>query len=184
MNVTELETGREFQLIATTTFVEITSLHPFYAYEWQVSAVTIDKGPYTTLSVVMTSEDGKIYCVVLLHFINLMNTVPSSPPENIYGEALSSTSIFIMWDPPIRQHRNGIITGYFINITTLVTREVVQVFTLDNNYTINFLQPFTVYNLIVAASTSVGIGPFSVVLTIQTLEDGKIRRSSFATKII
>ena len=61
VNVTELETGREFQLIATTTFIEITSLHPFYTYEWQVSAVTIDKGPYTTLSVVMTSEDGKNY---------------------------------------------------------------------------------------------------------------------------
>ena len=58
LNVTELETGRKFELIATTTFVEITSLHPFYTYEWQVSAVTIDEGPYTTLSVVVTSEDG------------------------------------------------------------------------------------------------------------------------------
>lgn len=58
VNITELETGREFELIATTTFVEITSLHPFYTYEWQVSAVTIDEGPYTTLSVVVTSEDG------------------------------------------------------------------------------------------------------------------------------
>ena len=115
----------------------------------------------------------KIIGVVLLRFINLMNTVPSSPPENIYGEALSSTSIFITWDPPVRQHRNGIITGYFINITTLATREVVQVFTLDNNYTVNFLQPFTVHDLIVAASTTAGIGPFSTVLTIQTLEDGK-----------
>lgn len=111
--------------------------------------------------------------VVLLYFTNLMNAVPSSPPENFYGEALSSTSIFIMWDPPVRQHRNGIIIGYFINITTLITREVLQVFTLDSNYTVTFLQPFTVYSLIVAASTSAGIGPFSTVLTVQTLEDGK-----------
>lgn len=58
MKVTELETGTEFELVATTTFIEISSLHPFYTYEWQVSGVTIDEGPYTTLSVVMTSEDG------------------------------------------------------------------------------------------------------------------------------
>ena len=82
-----------------------------------------------------------------------------------------------MWDPPVRQHRNGIITGYVINITTLATRENVQVFTLDSNYTVNFLEPFTVYDLIVAASTSAGIGPFSTVMTIQTLEDGKNRTS-------
>ena len=78
-----------------------------------------------------------------------------------------------MWDPPVRQHRNGIITGYFINITTLITREVSQVFTSDSNYTVTFLQPFTAYNLIVAASTAAGIGPFSTVSTIQTLEHGK-----------
>lgn len=102
-----------------------------------------------------------------------MTTVPSSPPENIYGEALSSASIFIMWNPPVRQHRNGIITGYVINMTILATREVLQFLTFDSNYTVNFLQPFTVYNLIVAATTSAGIGPFSTVLTIQTLEDGK-----------
>ena len=112
--------------------------------------------------------------MLLLHFIIFSwVTAPSSPPEDIYGEALNSTSIFIMWDPPVRQYRNGIITGYFVNITTLSTREVFQVFTLDSNYTITLLNPFTMYNLIVAASTSVGIGPFSMVLTIQTLEDGK-----------
>ena len=58
MNVTELETGREFEYSAATTFIEITSLHPFYTYKWQVSAVTIDEGPYTPPSVVVTLEDG------------------------------------------------------------------------------------------------------------------------------
>ena len=60
VNVTELDTWRKFELIATTTFIEIVSLHPFYTYEWLVSAFTIDEGPYTTPSVVKTLEDGII----------------------------------------------------------------------------------------------------------------------------
>lgn len=58
MNVTEVETGSRFDQIATTTFIEITSLHPFYTYEWLVSAFTVGEGPYTSPSAVTTPEDG------------------------------------------------------------------------------------------------------------------------------
>ena len=37
---------------------------------------------------------------------------------------------------------------------------------------IDTLAPFTTYSILIAASTSVGLGPFSTVLTVQTPEDG------------
>ena len=48
-----------FQRVSTTTSIEITSLHPFYVYEWRVSAFTVGEGPYSSISTVTTPEDGK-----------------------------------------------------------------------------------------------------------------------------
>ena len=48
-----------FQRVSTTTSIEITSLHPFYVYEWTVSAFTVGEGPYSSISTVTTPEDGK-----------------------------------------------------------------------------------------------------------------------------
>ena len=59
VNVTEVETGRMWQLISITTSINVSSLHPFYLYEWIVSSFTIGDGPYTSVSTVMTPEDGK-----------------------------------------------------------------------------------------------------------------------------
>ena len=59
VNITEVATGRVFQRVSTTTSIEITSLHPFYVYEWRVSAFTVGEGPYSSISTVTTPEDGK-----------------------------------------------------------------------------------------------------------------------------
>ena len=80
-----------------------------------------------------------------------------------------------MWDPPLVQNRNGIIRDYIINVTALETGENSQFITTDGNLTVPFLTPFSTYAFIIAARTSVGAGPFSTVVTIRTLEDGKIR---------
>lgn len=71
------------------------------------------------------------------------------------------------------RNRNGIITGYIINVTTLDTGEISQYVTLGRNLTLDSLAPFSTYAFIIAARTSIGAGPFSTDLTIQTLEDGK-----------
>ena len=59
VNVTEVETGRMFQLITNTTGITIGSLHPYYTYNCTVSAVTIGPGPFSTVITVRTAEDGK-----------------------------------------------------------------------------------------------------------------------------
>ena len=64
VNVTEVATGRVFQRVSTTTSIEITSLHPFYVYEWTVSAFTVGEGPYSSISTVTTPEDGMLIFAV------------------------------------------------------------------------------------------------------------------------
>ena len=78
------------------------------------------------------------------------------------------------------QNRNGIITGYIVNVTALDTGEISQYITPDRNLTLNSLTPFSTYAFIIAARTSVGAGPFSTDVTIQTLEDGKIINSKIS----
>ena len=59
INVTELDTGRALQEFTTTsTSITIAFLHPFYTYEWMVSAFTVGIGPYTESSSIKTPEDG------------------------------------------------------------------------------------------------------------------------------
>ena len=59
MNITELDTGQHFQVVSSTSSVSVTSLHPFYNYEWTVSAFTVGKGPYSVPLSITTLEDGK-----------------------------------------------------------------------------------------------------------------------------
>ena len=56
--VTEVDTGRILRIATNSTAINMSSLHPYYTYEWIVSAYTIDTGPYTVASTVMTHEDG------------------------------------------------------------------------------------------------------------------------------
>lgn len=58
VNVTEIETGQEFQRAVTTTSVVIATLHPFYTYTWTVTAVTVGEGPYSPPSTLSTPQDG------------------------------------------------------------------------------------------------------------------------------
>jgi len=69
VNITEVATGRMFQRVSATTTIEITSLHPFYIYEWKVSAFTVGEGPYTSMLTISTPEDGKLILKVDYYFM-------------------------------------------------------------------------------------------------------------------
>ena len=58
-----------FQRVSATTTIEITSLHPFYIYEWKVSAFTVGEGPYTSVLTISTPEDGKLILKVDYYFM-------------------------------------------------------------------------------------------------------------------
>lgn len=118
-----------------------------------------------------------VSCILILclecDWMILVTSAPSSPPENLNGEVLSSSSVYLQWDVPPPEHQNGIITGYFINVTALETGTAIHMSTANNNVTFESLQPFTTYFCIVAARTSAGKGPYTTAVIVQTLEDGK-----------
>lgn len=60
VNITELETGMASQLIvAGATQLLIDTLHPYYVYNFYISAATaIGRGPYSPIFSIQTPEDG------------------------------------------------------------------------------------------------------------------------------
>ena len=60
VNVTEVETGIIFTEITThATTIALDSLHPYYNYRCQVSAYSVEVGPYVDIYI-RTQEDGKM----------------------------------------------------------------------------------------------------------------------------
>ena len=111
--------------------------------------------------------------ITLVYSFDFCGLVPSGPPTRVSSTALTPNSILLSWALPLPEERNGDITGYIINVTNLVTG-VIQQFTtaVVSNFTVPSLRPFTVYVTTIAARTAVGMGPFSGVVSIQTLETG------------
>lgn len=79
-----------------------------------------------------------------------------------------------MWDPPSADEQNGLITEYVLNVTEADSGEMFQLFSPTTTFVVDILQPFTTYYFIIAASTVVGRGPFSTIVTLQMPEDGTL----------
>ena len=81
----------------------------------------------------------------------------------------------LTWNPPAPSERNGIITGYNISITSLDSffEDPREFFTTSEFLTVDSLDPHTDYVCIIAANTFVGIGPFSLEITIRTAQDSE-----------
>ena len=97
---------------------------------------------------------------------------PSAAPQSVtaHFNATSHDSIFLSWDPLPPEDQNGIILGYLINITDISSEDTLQFSSDTHNLTIESLRPYTTYTCLVAAYTSIGMGPFSVEISVQTLE--------------
>jgi receptor-type tyrosine-protein phosphatase Q len=154
VNIREVETGTVFSLTTTATTITLQSLHPYYTYLCTVSAYTVGVGPYTAVFSIRTPED-----------------VPSGYPQSFSAIATSSRSAVLTWDPPNAEERNGIVVEYIINVSAVETGENFQLTSTTTSITVASLRPYTTYRCIIAASTSVGIGPFSTVFTLVTPED-------------
>ena len=109
-----------------------------------------------------------IYVTVLLFSV----AAPSSPPLNFLATPTDSRSITLRWDPPLPEHRNGPITSYLVNVTVIETGEMFEINTTLTTFRLFFLTPFTTYEFTIAASTEVGLGPFSETVSVLTPEDG------------
>ena len=102
------------------------------------------------------------------------STAPSLPPLNFRSNARNSTSVQLTWLPPEPSGQNGIIQHYIISITEVDTSRLFQTMSSSIFVTIADLHPYYTYTFTVAAVT-VGQGPYSEEISVQTLEDGEQR---------
>ena len=58
INVTEIETGVDWQLMSNDTNVTVQPLHPFYSYNLAVAAQTLGLGPFSSPIQIEMPEDG------------------------------------------------------------------------------------------------------------------------------
>lgn len=108
-----------------------------------------------------------LLCAFLCHI------VPSGPAQELNVSVVSFEEVVISWEPPDEADQNGIITSYLVNITHVVTHQSVTRTSKNTSLFLEDLRPFTSYICRVAASTHVGVGPFSIPVGFLTQEAGK-----------
>ena len=99
--------------------------------------------------------------------------VSGEPPLDFVVTIISSTSGYLTWSPPNYEEQNGVIIMYVINVTVQETGEHFQLTSNTTSLEVTNLKPYRTYVCIIAAATSVGLGPFSIPVTVRTPEDGK-----------
>lgn len=109
--------------------------------------------------------------------------VPSSSPRNVTVVEITSYSISLMWIPPASEHQNGVIIQYIINVTLVETGDMFQLTSNATNVTA-ILMPFTAYIFLLSAENSIGYGPFSEVLSIQSEEAGRVLNFVVVLKLL
>lgn len=157
VNITEINTGIQTQLISSVPQVNVTSLHPFYNYDCAVSAFTVKAGPYTEFITAVTLE-----------------AKPASGPRNLEVFPLSSTSILIQWDSLLPEDENGIIVSCSVTVKqTDDNDKVLYRFSNSTEVILDGLLPFTDYTCNIAAQNNAGLGPATANIHIRTLEAGR-----------
>ena len=86
---------------------------------------------------------------------------------------MSATSANLTWSPPSYEVQNGVIIKYVVNVTVEEIGESFQLISNTTSLEVISLRPHRTYLCIIAAATSVGLGPFSRSITVKTPEDGK-----------
>ena len=97
---------------------------------------------------------------------------PSSPPQNLTLTAINARNVYLSWSPPPREHYNGVIRQFWINITEVDTERRFQRTSVDTSFTVTSLHPFYIYQFILSAYT-VNPGPFTEPSILQMPQDGK-----------
>ena len=81
INITELDSGNEYQLENVTTEITVQDLHPFYRYSYSVAAETVALGPFTLGSIIEMPEDGKLTKAIMLNVLIHLSLVLLQHPQ-------------------------------------------------------------------------------------------------------
>ena len=103
----------------------------------------------------------------------LASLVPTAPPQNVRGSALSSSLIMLEWSPPPPLETNGAVRYYTVEAVERHTGREWTFFAVDADLHIGSLHPYYYYDFNVSATT-IGMGPFSTVYSVLTLPERKL----------
>ncbi|CAL1264643.1 unnamed protein product [Larinioides sclopetarius] len=101
---------------------------------------------------------------------------PSASPREVHVHSSGAQSMKVMWKPPPKEMRNGIIIGYYVGYKTSATQDKfilkkVKKSPKEQQSTyITGLQPLTEYDIVIRAYNSAGTGPESSPIMGKTLE--------------
>ncbi|XP_064472105.1 cell adhesion molecule Dscam1-like isoform X2 [Ornithodoros turicata] len=167
-NASESWQSRGVQNVTVTrdqTSWSVRGLLPSCHYHFRAAALNvIGQGPYTSPALnVITDEE-----------------VPGSPPTRVYVQTLGPQSLKVTWHPPVRELRHGTIKGYYVgyklyNSSDLHLYKTIEArgddFEAPAECVLNNLKTFTKYSILVQAYNSIGAGPRSDEIIVQTAED-------------
>ena len=111
--------------------------------------------------------------LALTYYVLCITTAPESSPTEITFDNGNPYNISVEWRPP--RVPNGVITHYTLYVG--FEDGSVDVFYVNGestSYNITNLQPYQIISVEISASTSVGEGPRSYKMEVQTAQAGKI----------
>ena len=123
-------------------------------------------------------------CILFLDIL-----VPSAPPQNVRITPYSS-SMFIRWSRVPVEHRNGEITGYYIELYDVLKNiKINGSYVPENdeyrlNFTVRGLKKYYNYSVRIAAETSSGRGNYSSWIEFRTKQSGKKKAHLSATVVV
>ena len=104
----------------------------------------------------------------------LAYSVPEGPPTGVILDNRSPHNISVQWNPP--RVPNGVITRYTLYVGyENGSVDVYYASGESTSYNITNLLPFQIISVEISASTSVGEGPLTPEVEIQTAQARKIR---------
>ncbi|KAG7456890.1 hypothetical protein MATL_G00240710 [Megalops atlanticus] len=98
--------------------------------------------------------------------------VPKGYPQILEGSNVTCCSVQLSWQPPVLAERNGAITEYTLAYKEAGSAGSPRELTLpasESSYTLNSLNPNSVYDVKIRAHTSVGPGPYSPPIQYRTV---------------
>ena len=87
--------------------------------------------------------------------------VPSGPPLSVKTVLTDDTNLNVSWEAPDLRKQNGIILSYVIEVITLDSNDTAIMNGTGKSLVLTNLHPFYTYEIMLAASTSAGVGPYS-----------------------
>ena len=87
--------------------------------------------------------------------------MPSGPPLSVETVLFDDTTLTVSWEVPDPRKQNGIILSYAIKLLTLDINETEIFNWKERSLEIVDLHSFYTYEIMLAATTSAGLGPYS-----------------------